>query len=139
MTKVSFYILGDDSSLARLNFAARLCDKALRQNMRTLIFADTETYHKMDTLLWDYRAESFLPHSRYGEHTNLDPIVISPGQDVPEHHDFLINLSTAVPSFFSRFARLAEIVVQSPSILTTTRANYSFYKQKGYAIESHKL
>jgi DNA polymerase-3 subunit chi len=55
------------------------------------------------------------------------------------HNGLLINLSEKVPEFFSRYERVAEIVVQDVTITNRTRANYRFYRDRGYPLETHNL
>lgn len=141
MTRIDFYILKEDSTDARLLFVCRLVDKAVRQGNRVLInVTDWSTADLLDNLLWSFRPESFIPHalSNTEEATEV-PVVISAGVDQADHHDLLINLTADVPVFFSRFQRLAEVVVQADAVLEATRQHYSFFKERGYPIDTHKL
>ena len=51
----------------------------------------------------------------------------------------LINLGAAIPEFFSRFERVAEIVLNDPESLRASRARWSFYKDRGYPLEHHDM
>jgi DNA polymerase-3 subunit chi len=51
----------------------------------------------------------------------------------------LINLAAKVPSFFSRFERVAEIVTTDDQAKEQARDRYKFYQQRGYELETHKL
>lgn len=140
MTRVDFYILQADQEQARYQFVARLCEKACRQNFKVLILAPTEqVLATLDDLLWTFRPESFVPHSPLGPDKHACPVALTLGQDDSGHHDLLINLDSSVPRIFSRFQRLAEVVVQSPAILQATREHYGFYKDRGYPVYTHKL
>lgn len=141
MTRIDFYILQDASQEARLLFVCRLVDKAVGQGNRIFIRVDdTATAETLDDLLWSFRPESFIPHALVGMDEAADaPVVISTGEDQADHHDVLINLTGRVPEFFSRFQRLAEVVVQRDEILEATRQHYTFFKQRGYPIKTHKL
>ncbi len=66
-------------------------------------------------------------------------IEISFDNECLEHHDVLINLADKLPPYFSRFKRLAEIVIQETAVLKNTRENYTFYQQRGYPTDHHKL
>ena len=55
------------------------------------------------------------------------------------HQDVLVNLSGTIPSFFSRFDRVAEIVPEAESTRENARENYRQYKSKGYPLNYHKL
>lgn len=141
MTRVDFYILKQETLDDRMLFVCRLVDKAMRHGNRVLInVVDQPTAETLDDLLWSFRPESFIPHAIAGSDEATEvPVVITVGQDQSNHHDLLINLTAEIPPFFSRFQRLAEVAVQIESILQTTRQHYSFFKQRGYPIETHNL
>lgn len=139
MTQVDFYVLQANDLAARHAFAARLAEKAFRQNMPVLVWAqDLVQAQALDELFWQFRPEAFLPHQLAG--TGGDsPVVISPGEDEPSHSGLLINLKGEVPVMFERFQRLAEIVVQTPEILASTRKNFRQYQSQGCPVKTHKL
>lgn len=51
----------------------------------------------------------------------------------------LINLAPEVPGFFSRFPRVAEVVDADPQVRAQGRERFRFYKDRGYALETHNL
>jgi DNA polymerase-3 subunit chi len=64
MTDIDFYILSAQEPLQRLDFACRLVEKAYRSRCKVYIHFDTEAQAKtFDELLWNYRDNSFIPHS----------------------------------------------------------------------------
>lgn len=139
MTQVDFYILPETTSEARWLFACRLADKAQRMGMRVLVAMDTEAEaRQFDELLWTFKPESFIPHQLINGGKPA-PIEITYNPDAGDHQGLLLNLSKTMPAYFSRFERLAEVVVQEPEILAATRERFSFYKSRGYPIETRKL
>jgi len=50
-----------------------------------------------------------------------------------------VNLGGTLPSWFSHFDHLVEIVVQESAVLETTRANWKQLKFDGYPITQHDL
>ncbi len=144
MTKIDFYILpkASASQMQRINFACMLAEKAYRKNHRILLAVDDVTDAKIiDTALWEFKPESFLPHQLLQplQGSTKTPIEITFNDECNDHHDVLINLASKLPNHFSRFKRLAEIVTQDTDVLTHTRNNYSFYQQRGYPIDHHRL
>ncbi len=139
MTKVGFYVIQDASAQKRLEVAVRLADKAFARGHRIFIHAEDETQARsLDELLWSYRPSSFLPHGLHGsEHS--DTVAIGWGQEPRDHNDLLINLQLEIPAFFSRFARVAEVVTQDERSLTALRASWKFYQSRGYELEKHDL
>lgn len=123
----------------RLTVAARLADKAFQRGHRIFINATDEAQAiELDELLWSFRSASFLPHGLLGQE-HSDTIAIGWGQEPEQHNDLLINLQLAIPSFFSRFQRVAEVVTQEPDSLVALRQSWKFYKERGYQLEKHDL
>lgn len=146
MTRVDFYILPDDSANGREMFACRLVEKAYK--LGHTLYLHTESRQqagRIDEILWTFKAGSFLPHAIDGDRP-LDeppPILIGHSCETPaephSHSEVLINLAPTVPSFFSRFERVAELVNQADDHRATGRARFKFYRDRGYPLESHKL
>ena len=121
MTLVGFYVVQTAAPGERLQVAARLADKAFQRGHQIYINAvDRQQAEELDTLLWSFRPSSFLPHGLYGQESS-DTIAIGWGQEPESHNDLLINLQLEIPSFFSRFRRVAEVVTQEPSSLEALR------------------
>lgn len=141
MTEVDFYVLASGDKNAQKHFACRLAEKAVRQGNNVMLLTEDETASdEMDTLLWVFAPQSFVPHSVLGKGDSEQvPVVISHDQDDHDHHDVLVNIQPGLPPHFSRFKRLAEIVIQEETVLQATRDNYAFYKQRGYPIKTHKI
>lgn len=139
MTRIDFYILPDDDTQTRLQFACRVIDKAQRLGHQVFVAVKDEAQaNSLNELLWTFQPESFTPHKLQGENQQA-AVVIGHGDDCDDHHDVLINLADRVPSYFSRFQRLTEVVVQAPQVLESTRENYKFYRDRGYPIQSHDM
>ena len=139
MTLVGFYVVQAAEQSQRLQIAARLADKAFARGHRIFINAvDRAQAEALDTLLWDFRPSSFLPHGLVGSEY-ADNIAIGWGQDPDKHNDLLINLQLEIPAFFSRFQRVAEVVTQDPDSLAALRKSWTFYKDRGYQLEKHDL
>lgn len=141
MTRIDFYILEDEDSDARWRFACRLTEKAWQQGHRVYLHVDTpEQAARLDDLLWTFRGGSFIPHT--SGLTCDDPEVrvhVGYGNDPLDHTDVLVNLSVEVPPFFSRFERVAEVIDGDEQQRQQGRARYRFYRDRGYALESHTI
>jgi len=141
MTSIDFYILGHTHQKARYSFACRLAEKAFKEGRQIYVHvADETTARKLDKLMWQYKPEAFLPHNIVGdEEIPHAPIQIG-WQEHPNHHfDVLINLVSPQPSFFSRFERVLEIVIQDEAILEQSRQHYKFYRDRGYEVTHRDL
>ena len=145
MTQIDFHILQDASVEARWLYVCRFVEKVERIGHSILIIVDTlEEAQELDDLLWSFKPESFIAHQILGGDEDAK-VEISYRLNAPAqhanpsvHNDVLINLGSEVPDYFSRFARVAEIVIQNPKILENTRDHYRFYKQQGYPINQHQ-
>jgi DNA polymerase-3 subunit chi len=137
VTEIDFYThVGD-----RLGVAARLAAKAYARGLSVRLLtageADTEA---LDGLLWRSPAVGFLPHCRLGARVAArTPIWVD---HLAEHEgpaQVLVNLTAAIPPFFSRFDRLAEIVTLDEADRVAGRERYRAYRDRGYAVRSHNL
>lgn len=141
MTKINFYILPQDDEESRLIFTCRLIEKIF--NMGHKIYCHTHdeaSATQIDELLWKFRPESFLPHALINNpQEQSSPIHIGWHNDPKNHHEILINLSTQIPDFFSRFDKVTEIVCQRPEQLESSRNNWKFYQDRGYPLQLHKI
>lgn len=141
MTKVDFYILPHSTADQRHIFACRLAEKAYKLGHKVYIHSDDEEQLMMlDQLLWSFRSASFVPHAvatSAGESST--PVLLGMGAGTSDHSGLIVNLSNSIPDGFSRFPRLAEIVVQDPQITAATRESYRFYRDRGYQLETHDL
>jgi len=139
VTRVGFYVVQAAESGQRLHVAARLADKAYARGHRVYInAADKPQAQALDELLWGFRPASFLPHALAGD-PQSEQIAIGWGQDPGKHTDLLINLQLDIPAFFSRFARVAEVVTQDATSLQALRSSWRFYQERGYQLEKHDL
>ncbi|VAW78131.1 DNA polymerase III chi subunit [hydrothermal vent metagenome] len=140
MTEVDFYVLKDNHAKARLRFACRLADKVFQLGQRVFIHTESaEQSQELDTLLWTFQQNSFVPHSVIqNTDDSLSPVQI--GHDAePDASQVLINLAADVPLFFSRFERVAELVNTDNTIRQQGRSRYSFYKERGYPLRTHEI
>ncbi|MCX2802054.1 DNA polymerase III subunit chi [Microbulbifer thermotolerans] len=139
MTRIDFYVLPGDQHRDADIFACRLAEKAYRAGLRVLLAVDDKTRaNELDQLLWTFREDSFLPHAPQSAGENA-AVEINCGEEPGQHHGLLINLRSDVPGWFSRFERLAEIVVQQPDALSRSRTRFCHFRDRGYPLQSHKI
>ncbi len=139
MTQIDFYILDESGGENRPHFACRLTDKAYRQGRRVYIHTGSAGESQMlDRLLWTFREQSFVPHGLAdAADPEITPVIIGDGEPPEQADDVLINLSAAVPSFFSRFDRVAEVVDGQEEVVRASREHFRFYKDRGYPLNTH--
>ena len=152
MTRVDFYILGADSNDSRLRFACRITEKAIQQSQHVFLNTANEAdARELDKLLWTFSQGSFIPHLIVTERLSapaVEPVLIGIDaaeveDDEPaalgENWDLMINLSSRVPTFFSRYARVAEVIDGDPARKQAGREHYRFYRDRGYELNTHNI
>lgn len=144
MTQVDFYILPNDSSEERLRLACRIADKAMQQGQQVLINTESAAESaRLDDLLWTFSQGSFIPHRRIEAGTSaklLEPVLISCGiAPTSQEPQVLINLAGAVPEFFTRYHRVAELVDGNEHRRMQGRERFRFYRDKGCEPNTHQL
>ena len=142
MTQVDFYVLEQPDSPSRPLMACRVADKAFRSGHRVYVLASSqEQVKELDQLLWTYSQGSFTPHETYSGtiKNDLAPILIGADEAPESWHDILITLTDDVPPFFSRFERVIEIVGNDEDQKKNARDRFRFYRDRGYALQSHPV
>ena len=148
MTRIDFYVLDGVSDEPRLRLACRLAEKAAKREHRVYINCETAAEAaKLDELLWTFSQSSFLPHRIVGpgddaddNEPDLEPVSIGVGRPPSNaSDDLMINLASAVPEFFSRYQRVAELIDGNENRREDGRKRYRFYRDRGYEMATHRL
>lgn len=138
MTRIDFYIIPQDQPEQILIFACKLAEKAFKLDHKITIKVDTEAQATdLDRLLWEFRPESFIPHVK--ENDTEDAPVRIVWDKLGNDYEVLINLSSEVPSEFTRFQRVTQIASQHEAQRAKSREHYKFYKERGYPLHNHDL
>ncbi|PJE78801.1 DNA polymerase III subunit chi [invertebrate metagenome] len=151
MTQISFYILKNAQQIPEL-FACQLIHKAWRKGLPVHVHTeDKEACDKLDTLLWQWREDSFIPHeisntqqsaTTSQQHAVSTPVTL--GYDnLPEHFTGLvINLTDQPIQTFNNYSRVCEMVAQGlndKEILKISRKKFRFYQGKGVQPETFEI
>ncbi len=159
MAEISFYILSSQSIQERDEFACKLIEKAYRSGCFCYVLTDdTEQSHKIDDLLWTFRAGSFIPHQIYtgelpaiakdgvyatspqGVSSVIEKVILIGSLDAPEHwQNTVINLSSHCPKHVDKIERILEILDNSEATKELGRNRYRHYQQSGVTITTHKI
>lgn len=142
MTKVDFYITENKQPAARFNLACRLAEKIQQMGHRIYIHTEDEKQsQEIDDMLWTFKQNSFIPHCIMTTDCEHDDNTILIGHDLnhEKEDDVLINLSQEVPSFFSRFHRVVELIDPDEKQRQMGRERFKFYKERGYPLDSHSI
>ena len=152
MTRIDFYVLSTDNAEARFRVACRIAQKAIQHRHHVFVnVGDEGDANRLDDLLWTFSQGSFIPHLVAGRGLPADggePVVIGvvdpdaagdPPAEAGEAWDVMINLASDVPVFFSRYARVAEVVDADPARRNQGRRRYRFYQDRGYKLGTHPV
>jgi DNA polymerase-3 subunit chi len=144
VTRIDFYILASHAPEARLTLACRLADKAVERDHNVFInAADSVEAGKLDELLWTFSQGSFVPHRVLGagdSSAGSESVLIGHEREPPgERWDLMINLADTVPEFFSRYARVAEVVDGDDKRRECGRERFRYYRDRGYELNTHQL
>lgn len=123
------------------HFTCRLVNKIFQKQHQVYVHAaDAAQAGKLDQLLWTFSDLAFIPHGLPDDPQVAElPVIIGHG-DPPEHqHEVLVSLSQEPPAFFSRFERVAEVVAASEEEKIQARDRFRFYRDRGYALETHRI
>ncbi|MBE9515568.1 MAG: DNA polymerase III subunit chi [Proteobacteria bacterium] len=138
MTRIDFYLM---ESGDKEQFTCRLINKIFNKKHQLYIHtADEAQAQKLDRLLWTYSDLAFIPHELASGQADADaPVLIGHGEPPEDQHEILLSLSDTPPAFFSRFERVAEVVAPDEQAKIQARDRFRFYRDRGYALETHKI
>lgn len=142
MTEVAFHTGVAD----KLGYTCRLLRKAWRQGARVRVTAAPEQLTRLDSLLWTFEQEEFVPHVRLrpGERAAAalarTPIWLAdaaqPDADVPAC-DVLLNLGPEFVAGFERYARVVEVVADDAEDAQQGRQRWRRYVAAGLVPVNH--
>ena len=137
MTEAWFYVTDEAGPESGEQLLVRLLERALRSRRQLYVHCDNpQAAESLSGQLW--QGTRFIPHGLHGSGASQQ-LLLGHGDDPGEHHDILINLSSAVPDHFSRFERVIELVTGEATSRAQSREKWTFYKHRGYPVERHEL
>ena len=145
MPEASFYILPSRSLPERYLFACKLIEKAYRSGQFCYVYTDTlQQCQQLDSQLWTFRKNSFIPHQIYDGGDNLIPdheqTVLIGTQTAPEKWQKLIfNLSSKYPENLTKTERILEILDNNEELKQAGRQRFRQYNKDGFKTTTHKM
>lgn len=134
MTEIRFYHM-QRSSLEQTLPA--LLTKALSQGHRILVKTTTpaET-ESLNTHLWTYNPESFLPHgSQKDGHLEQQPIILSDQDNAPNNASVLILTNGAKSKKIAEFKLCCQMLDgNNPQSVQDARESWKNYKEQGFSV-----
>jgi DNA polymerase III subunit chi len=139
---VTFYVVDEPSSMARLRVACRITEQAFRAGQNVLIWhTDAAELATLDELLWTCGDDrTFIPHERVIPGTACEaPVLLTTGSAPEAGIDVLINLAADVPEVAARAARIVEIIDGDAGRREAGRSRFKAYRERGWQPVSHSL
>ena len=133
MTEVLFYHL---QNMALENVLPPLLEKSLERGWRVVVQSTTEERAEaLDTHLWTYREDSFLPHATWRVADAHDqPIVLAVGENNPNQANvrFLID-NAALPADSELYERMVLVFNgDDPDAVAAARVAWKDSKARGF-------
>ena|SRR5438128_4047344 len=140
---IDFYLLHTLIQEDLYRFTCRLIDKAyLLQKKIFIQISSHEEGQRIDELLWTFRDISFIPHCYLGVNSVIDPLLsvnIAANKPSELDADILFNLSPKVPTYFTEFSRIIEVVSEEKENKNQSRQKYKFYKTQNCQLTMHNI
>lgn len=138
--RADFYLIAKPRFAAEpLRLVCELAKKALAAQQPTLILARSlEQAEALDDLLWAFDEDAFIPHQIAGDEDDADTavLIVPPGFDAPDR-PLVINLRDACAP--GGYERVLEVVAADPVEREGSRARWSEYKRRGFAVAKYDM
>lgn len=137
MTRVDFYRVPGDLDTA-IDLSNELLATAFRAGLDVLVHCSTGIdYSNIVHRVINYCDTRLIPCSE--DIASRHPVTVS-HTNAPGHHlGLLINFGLAVPRWYGRFEKLAEIIYDDHQIREGRRQNYRFFRDRGYPLRFNDL
>jgi DNA polymerase-3 subunit chi len=134
MTDIKFYHL---QSKPLDNVLPLLLEKIIYKGHKVILKTESlEQVNHLNSLLWTYHPDSFLPHGALSDdRPNLQPIWITKENENPNNADVLVLVNGSSFDNIESFELCCELFDGSnPTSLETARDKWRSYKQRGYNV-----
>ena len=132
MTEVSFYHL-----YRRLEEALpKLLERVIASSQRAVVIAESdEQVEALNSLLWTYNPDSFLPHGSARDGFAADqPIFLTSEEENPNGATIVVVVDERLPGFVGDFKRCLDLFNDSEPSKQNARERWRFYKGAGHDV-----
>jgi DNA polymerase-3 subunit chi len=134
MTDVAFYHLQRSTLEAAL---PALLAKTLAAGKRAVVMVGApERVEALNSVLWTYDPESWLPHGSAADGNSADqPVWLTGSDENPNRAQFLFLADGATSARMAEFERCFELFDgNDPDAVEKARARWTAYKEQGFAL-----
>ncbi|MBI3369616.1 MAG: DNA polymerase III subunit chi [Burkholderiales bacterium] len=129
----------------KLGYTCRLLRKAYAQGAKVVVTGAAEELSRLDVQLWVFEQEEFVPHARLraGERAaaslaGTTPIwLVDDASSAPADASVLVNIGLDRVDSHERFARVIEIVADTPEAVQAGRLRWRQYVAAGTTPVNH--
>ena len=143
MNRADLYLLSTPSMTEQVNFCCRLTEKAFVDFKRIHIQTSESIQNEaLDTALWTFKPESFLPHDIGQAVKPLPPIIID-SENLQDalfaESNLLILMATKLPDNAKDFDRMCILVPNNEQDIQEARNLYKALKTQGIEVHIHDM
>ena len=123
----------------KLAYTYRLVRKIWRSGQRVVVTGSTDQLARLDSLLWTFEKDEFLPHARLhagrplAAHLSRTPVLLADVATEAGHAEVLVNLGPSGVPGHGGFARVNEVVADSADEVQSGRLRWRAYVAEGLA------
>ena len=127
----------------KLGYTCRLVRKAWRSGQRVVVTGSTEQLASLDSLLWTFEKDEFLPHARLlagrplADHLGRTPVLLADVAAEAGPAEVLINLGPAPVEGALAYAKVFEVVADSADEIQSGRQRWRGYLAAGITPTNH--
>lgn len=143
--RVDFYVLESKTETARQHFTCKIAEKAYQEQHRVMILTNDSTQSQtLNSLLWTFSDESFVPHALSPDES-ISVLIQDKHSDYKnlKNYAIVINLSDELiaPNTVGslNLQRIIEIVDAQPEVKRCARNKYKYYREKNIELHSHTI
>ena len=137
-TQAIFHVMPPSSEEHNLLFYACV-QSALyyRQQQKVFVLAKNQQQaHQFDELLWQFDADSFVPHNLVGEGPKQGSPVEIGWQPPRGRRQVLINLTSEMPNFAGQYTQVIDFVPTSEADKQLARDRFRACRQMGFIVDT---
>ncbi|MFB6261978.1 MAG: DNA polymerase III subunit chi [Thiohalorhabdaceae bacterium] len=116
--------------------------KAYQAGYRVRLYAgDEANLAELDSRLWTFRQNAFVPHARREvvDEDFPEPVVLATDCLSPEGASVLVCAAPPPPECLEHYERVAEFVPADPEYRQAARRRYAHYREAGHELHAHDI
>lgn len=143
--RVDFYILENQSNMARFPFTCKIIEKIYQEQIKTLILCHSNAEaEELDELLWTFKEILFIPHifSKKNLLYNYQPLIeiniVENSFDCENKIIIYFSTEETLPKL-EKASRIIEVVSKESEVKQEARKHFQWFRQQGYDIKTHTI